>query len=134
MEVHNYCALGENEKFTVKICVGFTKYLPKNVSVNVEKYHCLTQSQFLRRNHHFFRQINVFTKDVTKELISRKFLSVLNIFEGVYISVISTHFGVPLHNLKYVKSVFVHLTVIDIKSVAEKSANFVTVVQFLLHT
>ena len=27
--------------------------------------------------HHFFRQINVFTKEVTKELISRKFFSVI---------------------------------------------------------
>ena len=30
-----------------------------------------TRSRFLRKNQHFFRQINVFTKEVTKELISR---------------------------------------------------------------
>ena len=32
-----------------------------------------TRSPFLRENTQFFRQINVFTKEVTKELISRKF-------------------------------------------------------------
>ena len=36
-----------------------------------------TQSRFLRKNEHFFRQINVFTNEVAKELISRKFLSVI---------------------------------------------------------
>ena len=36
-----------------------------------------TRSPFLRENCHFFRQINVFTKEVTKEMISRKFLSVI---------------------------------------------------------
>ena len=30
------------------------------------------RSHFLRKNEHFSRQINVFTKEVTKELISRK--------------------------------------------------------------
>ena len=39
---------------------------------SVEKYH-KTRSLFLRKNQHFFRQINGFTKEVTKELISRKF-------------------------------------------------------------
>ena len=32
-----------------------------------------TRSRFLGKNQHFFRQINVFTKEVTKELISRIF-------------------------------------------------------------
>ena len=31
-----------------------------------------TRSRFLRINQHFFREINVFTKEVTKQLISRK--------------------------------------------------------------
>ena len=31
-----------------------------------------TRSLFLLKNQHFFRQINVFTKEVNKELISRK--------------------------------------------------------------
>ena len=35
-----------------------------------------TRSPFLRENQNFFRQISVFTKEVAKELISRKFLSV----------------------------------------------------------
>ena len=36
-----------------------------------------TRSPFLRKNCHFFRQINVLTKEVTKELISRNFLSAI---------------------------------------------------------
>ena len=36
-----------------------------------------TRSLILCKNEHFFRQINIFTKEVTKELISRKFLSVI---------------------------------------------------------
>ena len=36
-----------------------------------------TRLPFLRQNQHFFRQINAFTKEVSKELISRKFLSVI---------------------------------------------------------
>ena len=35
---------------------------------------------WLRKNQHFFRQINVYTKEFTKELISRKFLSVIAFF------------------------------------------------------
>ena len=35
------------------------------------------RSRFLRKNQHYFRQINVFAKEFTKELISR------NIFERV---------------------------------------------------
>ena len=35
-----------------------------------------TRSPFLRENQNFFRQISVFTKEVAKELISRKFLIV----------------------------------------------------------
>ena len=31
-----------------------------------------TRSQFLCKNRHFFRQLNVFSKEVTKSLISRK--------------------------------------------------------------
>ena len=36
-----------------------------------------TRSLFLQKNQDFFRQINGFTKEVTKELISRKFLSLI---------------------------------------------------------
>jgi len=36
-----------------------------------------TRSQFLRKNCHFFRQINVFTIEFPKEMISLKFLSVI---------------------------------------------------------
>ena len=36
-----------------------------------------TRSLFFRKNQHFIHQINVFTKEVTKELISRKFLRVI---------------------------------------------------------
>ena len=45
---------------------------------SVEKYH-KTRSRFLRKNQHFFRQTNVLNKQVqvTKELISRNFLSVI---------------------------------------------------------
>ena len=38
---------------------------------SVEKCYKM-RSWFLRKNQHFFRQINTFTKEVTKELISRK--------------------------------------------------------------
>ena len=38
----------------------------------MEKYYKM-RSRFLGENHHFIRQINIFTKEVTKELISRKF-------------------------------------------------------------
>ena len=43
---------------------------------SVEKYY-KTHSRFLGKNQHFFRQITLFTKEVTKELISRNFLSVI---------------------------------------------------------
>ena len=33
-----------------------------------------------RKNLHFFRQINVFTKEVTKELMSQKILNVLSFY------------------------------------------------------
>ena len=36
-----------------------------------------THSLFFRKNQHFFHQINVLTKEVSKELISRKFLRVI---------------------------------------------------------
>ena len=39
-------------------------------------FHTVRSSLFLRKNQHFFRQIDVFTKEV-KKLISRKFLSVI---------------------------------------------------------
>ena len=42
----------------------------------MEKYN-KTRSRFLEKNQHFFRQITVFTKEVTKELISRNFLSMI---------------------------------------------------------
>ena len=35
------------------------------------------QSRFLLKNEEIFRQMNVFTKEVTKELISRNILSVI---------------------------------------------------------
>ena len=35
-----------------------------------------TRSRFLRKNQHFFRQINVFTKEITKEVISRNFFKI----------------------------------------------------------
>ena len=50
--------------------------LALKVHTSVEKYR-KTRLQFLRKNQHFFRQINVFTKEVTNELISRNFLSVI---------------------------------------------------------
>ena len=88
---------------------------PKNISSNrffsnlshnsVEKYY-KTRSQFLRKNQHFFRQINVFTKEVTKELISRNFFSVITIYStfphcecekvaqyGNYGNLLSRYFG-----------------------------------------
>ena len=40
---------------------------------SVEKYN-KTRSRFLGKNQHFFRQITVFTKEVTNELISRNFV------------------------------------------------------------
>ena len=39
-------------------------------------------SLVLRKNQHFFRQINVLTKEVTKELISRKFFSVIAFYSS----------------------------------------------------
>ena len=44
----------------------------------MEKYYKM-RSRVLHKNQHFFRQINVFTKEVTKELISRIFFSVIAI-------------------------------------------------------
>ena len=43
----------------------------------------ITRSLFLPKIQHFFRQINVFTKEDTKELISRKFLSVI-VFYSIF--------------------------------------------------
>ena len=39
-----------------------------------------SNSLLLRKIQHFFRQINVYTKEVTKELISRTFLSLIRVF------------------------------------------------------
>ena len=44
--------------------------------MHVEKYY-KRWSRFLRNNDHFFRQINVFSKEVTLDLISRNFLSMI---------------------------------------------------------
>ena len=44
---------------------------------NVEKSSKPSKSLLLRKNQYFFFQINTFTTEVTKELISRKFLRVL---------------------------------------------------------
>ena len=41
---------------------------------SVEKYY-KTRPQFLRKNQHFFSQVNAFTKELTKELISQNVLS-----------------------------------------------------------
>ena len=51
-------------KFSSKFCNTFFR------ECSLEKNY-KTRSRFLRKNQHFFRQINVFTKEVTKELISR---------------------------------------------------------------
>ena len=40
----------------------------------MENY-CQTQSRFLLKSQHFFRLINSFTKELTKEFISRKFFT-----------------------------------------------------------
>ena len=40
-------------------------------------YKSRKKTRSLRKNQHFFRQINGFAKEITKELISRKFLSVI---------------------------------------------------------
>ena len=47
----------------------------------MEKY-CETRSRFLRKINIFFRQINVLTKEHTKESISRKVLSMIAIFSS----------------------------------------------------
>ena len=49
----------------------FNEIIPRAFH-SVEKCY-KTRSRFLRKNQHFFREINVFTKKVTKELISRFF-------------------------------------------------------------
>ena len=48
--------------------------MKKLLSHSVENYYKM-RSRFLRKNQQFFRQINVFTKEVTKKLISRNFSS-----------------------------------------------------------
>ena len=67
--VEKYCETRKNQHFFfVKSTFFFTEH-------SVEKCYKM-RSWFLRKNQHFFRQINMFTKEVTKEMISRK------IFEG----------------------------------------------------
>ena len=56
--------------------VHINYYLIHSLLHSVEKS-SKTRSPFLRKNCHFFRQINAFTKEVTKELISRNFFSVI---------------------------------------------------------
>ena len=41
----------------------------------------------ITRNEHFFRQINIFTKEVTKELISRIFFMHDHVFLELFLSV-----------------------------------------------
>ena len=43
------------------------------------RVHC----QEMRKNQHIFREINVCTKEVTKELISRKYLNVIAFYSTV---------------------------------------------------
>ena len=43
-----------------------------------------TITNFILENQQFFRQINVFTKEVTKEVISRKFLSVTALYRVLF--------------------------------------------------
>ena len=57
--------------------------------LKLNRYHSVeksskTRSLFLRKNHHFSRQIDDFTKEVTKELISRKFLSVIVFYSAFF--------------------------------------------------
>ena len=54
----------------------FFRQISVLLSHSVENYYKM-RSRFLRKNWHFFRQINVFTEEVTKELISRNFLRVI---------------------------------------------------------
>ena len=48
-----------------------------------------TTVMFLRViKQHFFRQINISTKEITKELISRKFLSVIAFYTGFFHTIV----------------------------------------------
>ena len=49
---------------------------------SVEKYY-KKRSRFFRKNQHLYRQINVFTKEVSKVLISRNFFSVI-VFSSIF--------------------------------------------------
>ena len=51
-------------------------YVKSIVELHTVEKSSKTRSPLLRKKHNFFRQINIFTKEVTKELISRKFFSV----------------------------------------------------------
>ena len=70
-----------NFKFHYKISKSLSikfKFMMKNEYCDALHVHSMEKcykkrSWFLRKNQHFFRQINVFTKEVTKELTSRKF-------------------------------------------------------------
>ena len=44
----------------------------------------------LRKDQHFFRQINIFTKEVTKQLISQNFLSMIMHDRVLYIVLFHT--------------------------------------------
>ena len=66
----------------VKIYCWYTTFSQKFREINGHKNYKWkirqnTRSLFLLEIQHFFRQIKFFTKEVTKELISRKFFSVI---------------------------------------------------------
>ena len=61
------------------------------LSHSVEKC-CKTRSLLLRKNQHFFREIEVFTKEVTKELISRNFFLPCPFFSKYFVKLICIPF------------------------------------------
>ena len=73
-----------------------------NFNSSVEKFYKM-RILFLRKNKQFFRQINDFAKEVTKELISRNFLSVIAFYctfpHCAFATDTYCHFFVKLHTI-----------------------------------
>ena len=69
-------------------------------------------------NLHFFRQINVFTNKVTKEMISRNFLSVIAFYSTFPHCAIEVKHEIPL------VLVLLHITICFFQSVVHFSSDF----------
>ena len=89
-------------KNSVRLFNSFTKH-------SVEKSY-KKRSRLLRKNHHFFRQINAFTKEVTKELISRKFLSVIAFYSTFPHCVLCAYFDFTKYFSHEIGFFFPHCT------------------------